>query len=259
MSKIKLGLQLYSIRDEFAADPAGTLKAVAEMGYDGVEFAGPPKLSGAELRELLDKNGLECCGWHTSYDSVQDDNLAATIALNKEVNNRFLIVPGLPGEITKTRADWLKIASFFTDLAEKLSSEGMKTGYHNHSSEFQFVEGEMPWITLFDNTSKDVIAQLDTGNALCGGADCVELLNRYPNQGTTVHLKPFTVDPSGETKPANGFRPLIGDDSLPWGEILSICKNTAGTEWCIVEYESDAFTPMKAVDLSLQRLKKLGF
>lgn len=256
MSDIKIGLQLYSIRNEFSADPAGTLKAVADMGYDGVEFAGPPKLTGGELRKLLDKNGLECCGWHTGYNAVQPDSLAATVALNKEVGNRFVIVPGLPGEKTITRADWAAMGGFFSELAAKLADEGMRTGYHNHSREFQPVDGEAPWDALFSNTDKRVVSQLDTGNAMAGGGDVLALLAKYPGRGATVHLKPFRA---GTAEPKDGFRPLIGDDSLPWTEILKLCKGPVGTEWCIVEYESDAFPPMEAVKLNLKRLKELGY
>ena len=62
MARIPIGLELYSVRQDLDRDPRGTLKAVAEMGYEGVEFAGPPKLSGEELRKLLDEFGLVCCG-----------------------------------------------------------------------------------------------------------------------------------------------------------------------------------------------------
>lgn len=257
MGRIKLGLQLYSIRREFASDPASTLRAVRKMGYEGVEFAGPPNLTGRELRDLLDDNGLECCGWHTPFDAVQPDRLASTVALNREVGNRFVIVPGLPADKTHTRADWRGMADFFSGLAKSLAREGMATGYHNHTREFAPLEGEAAWDTLFGNADRRVVAQLDTGNALCGGGDCVALLKRYPGQGVTVHLKPFRTPPAGGTA-AEGYRPLIGDDSLPWGEIFRVCQETAGTEWFIVEYESDAYPPMEAVALNLQRLRQLA-
>ncbi len=257
MNKIKIGLQLYSVRQAFADDPSGTLKAVKAMGYEGVEFAGPPKLSSAELRDLLDRTGLVCCGWHTPFAAVQPDTLAATVALNRAVGNRFIIVPGLPAELTQTRADWMKMAAFFSRLAGTLANEGMQTGYHNHTREFQPLEGEAPWDTLFGNADRGVIAQLDTGNALCGGGDSAALLARYPGRGVTVHLKPYRVDPAA-TSPHDGYRPLIGDDSLPWPEIFRLCETTAGTEWHIVEYESDAHPPLLAVDLTLQRLRAMG-
>ncbi len=254
MSAIPIGLELYSVRREFAKDPDGTLAAVKAMGYTGVEFAGPPALSGAELRGLLDKHGLVCCGWHTPYDAVQDATLAATVALNRTVGNTAVIVPGLPGELTRTRADWLKVARFFNSLAERLAGEGMATGYHNHTAEFAPLEGEAPWDVLFANTDLRVIMQLDTGNALCGGGDCAAILARYPGRAVTVHLKPYRVGGTHE----EGFRPLIGDDSVPWQKVFRLCRGEAGTRWFIVEYESDAHPPLEAVKLCLQRLHAMG-
>ena len=258
MKRIPIGLELYSVRHEFARDPAGTLQAVKAMGYDGVEFAGPPALSGPALRRLLDENGLVCCGWHTPFAAVQPGTLEATIALNREVGNRFIVVPGLPAEKTRTRADWIGMAGLFSDLAATLAGEGLHAGYHNHTSEFKPLEGEAPWDTFFGHADRRVVAQLDTGNALCGGGDCAALLARYPGQGLSIHLKPYRVVPPG-TEPDAGYRPLIGDDSVPWHEVLRLCGTVAGTQWFVVEYESDAHPPLQAVELCLQRLRALGY
>jgi len=257
MKRIPIGLQLYSVHKDFARDPAGTLKAVKAMGYEGVEFAGPPALTGQALRRILDDNGLVCCGWHTPFAAVQPDKLDETIALNREVGNRYIVIPGLPAEKTRTREDWLAMAGFFSEVAETLADEGMQIGYHNHTTEFTPLGKETPWDILFGNASRRVIAQLDTGNALCGGADCAALLARYPGQGLSIHLKPFrTVPPGGDV--GAGFKPLIGDDSVPWNEVFRLCDTVAGTQWFVVEYESDAYPPLKAVDLNLQRLRAMG-
>jgi len=171
VSRIPIGLELYSVRHDLAEDVAGTLKAVAEMGYEGVEFAGSPQHSAQELRTILDDVGLVCCGWHTPFNLVQDDTLEDTIEFNRIVGNQYIIIPGLPGNLTQTRDDWRKVADFFNQLVEKLAPHDMLTGYHNHSAEFKLVDGEMPWDTLFSNTGSGVVMQLDTGNAIHGGAD----------------------------------------------------------------------------------------
>ena len=257
MKHIPIGLELYSVHQDFARDPSGTLRAVKAMGYEGVEFAGPPALSGPALRRMLDENGLVCCGWHTPFAAVQPETLKATIALNREVGNRYIVVPGLPAEKTRSRADWLAMAAFFSGLAATLAGEGMQVGYHNHTSEFKLMGDEAPWDIFFGHADRRVIAQLDTGNALCGGADCAALLARYPGQGLSIHLKPFrTVPPGGDV--GAGFKPLIGDDSVPWNEVFRLCDTVAGTQWFVVEYESDAYPPLKAVDLNLQRLRAMG-
>jgi sugar phosphate isomerase/epimerase len=133
----------------------------------------------------------------------------------------------------------------------------MATGYHNHHVEFQPLDGEPPWDTFFGNTVKEVIMQLDTGNAVYGGADPVSILRRYPGRAVTVHLKSYSRE-AGRTDPRLGFRPLIGDDDIPWAEVFEACETLGGTEWYVVEYESDAYPPLEAVERFLKRLRSMG-
>ncbi len=256
MSPIPVALELYSVRHELKKDLRGTLKAVAEMGYQGVEFAGAPEYNPQELRSLLEEFSLVCCGWHTPFDLVQDEKLEGTIAFNKAVGNSRIIVPGIPERLRRTREDWLKLAGFFNQLAGKLATHGMVTGYHNHHIEFVPLNGERPWDTFFGNTNASVIMQLDTGNAIFGGADPVALLQKYPGRAGTVHLKPYSKQ-AGEKDGEQGFRALIGEDDTPWQEIFQLCETVGGTQWYIIEYESDAYPPLEAVAGCLQGLKSL--
>ena len=257
MAKIPIGLELYSVRHELAQDVSGTLQAVAAMGYAGVEFAGAPQHRAEELRAILDEVGLACCGWHTPFALIQDDQLDATIVFNRAVGNDKIIVPGIPAELRRSRADWLKLAEFFNRLADKLAVHGMVTGYHNHHVEFTRLDGETPWDTFFGHTQPSVIMQLDNGNALMGGGDVVEIVEKYPGRAVTVHLKPYTVIAPEADRDA-GFRPLIGEDDVPWAAFFRACETVGGTQWYIVEYESDAFPPLEAVDRCLQALRAMG-
>ena len=99
--------------------------------------------------------------------------------------------------------------------------------------------------------------QLDMGNALNGGADLVEILEKYPGRSGTVHLKPYTMSDDKADGHA-GFCPIIGEDSVPWDDIFRVCETTGGTKWYIVEYESDAFPPLEAVERCLKALKAMG-
>ncbi len=256
MARVPIALELYSVRADLQKDIRGTLRAVAAMGYDGVEFAGAPQHSAEEIKALLDETGLVCCSWHTPFQMVQDDKLADTIAFNKTVGNNSIIVPGLPGHLTASQADWLRMAEFFNELAAKLAPHGMFTGYHNHYTEFKALDGETPWDTFFGHTRQDVVMQLDLGNAVYGGADVIDLLKRYPGRSRSIHLKPFSRT-AGRTEPRLGYRPLIGADEVPWSEVFALCE-AGGTEWYIVEYESDAYPPLQAVELCLKALKAMG-
>ena len=249
MSRIPIALQLYSVREDCTRDLPGTLEAVAKMGYEGVEFAGYYGRDATELRKLCDDLELKVIGTHTGLNTLLGDELKRTVEFNQILGNPFLIVPGLPEERRNSRAAWLGTAKMFNEIAEKIKPDGMRTGYHNHAIEFSPMDGELPWDTFFGNTNPQVVMQLDTGNALHGGADPVPFLKKYPGRAATVHLKAYS-----STNP----KALIGEDEVKWDEIFDLCESAGGTEWYIVEQESYAFPPIECVDRCLQSLKEMG-
>jgi sugar phosphate isomerase/epimerase len=247
--RIPIGLQLYSVRHDAAKDTSGVLAAVAKMGYQAVEFAGYYNHSAKDLRKMLDDNGLKCCGTHTGLDTLLGDQLKSTVEFNQALGNKYLIVPGLPESRTRSRQAWLDTAALFNELADKAKADGMLVGYHNHSIEFKPLEGELPWDTFFKAARKDVIMQFDTGNAMSAGADPLVFLERYPGRAVTVHLKEFS---------SSNPKALVGEGDVPWKAVFGALESAGATEWYIVEYESDAYPPLKSVDLCLQNLKKMG-
>jgi len=248
-NKIPFALQLYSVRNECVKDLVGTVTAVGKMVYKAVEFAGYHGRDARTLRKLLDDVGLKCCGTHIALDTLLGDNLPKTIEFNDTLGNQFLIVPSLPGKYTKTRQGWQEAADIFNELADKVKPHGMRVGYHNHNIEFKPIDGEVPWDTFFNRTKKEVVIQFDTGNGVAEGGDPVVYLKKKPGRVASVHVKPWS-----KTKP----NALIGDDELPWKEIFHICETTAGVQWYIIEYESDAFPPLVAVEKTLEVMRRWG-
>lgn len=149
MSKPRVGLQLYSVREECARDLPGTLKAVAEMGYQGVEFAGHHGRTASDLRRMLDNLGLDCCGSHIPLEALLGERFSDTVEFNQVLGNRYLVVPGLPPQYRASHAAWVETAALFNDLCERLAPHNLRIGYHNHTHEFQPMEGEAPWDTFF--------------------------------------------------------------------------------------------------------------
>jgi sugar phosphate isomerase/epimerase len=249
MTKIPIALQLYSVREDCQKDLPGVLKAVAGMGYQGVEFAGYYNRTAQELRTMLDDLGLKCCGTHTGIQTLLGDALPATVEFNRILGNEFLIVPGLPHERTANKAAWLETAHLMNEISAKVKPEGMKTGYHNHHTEFHDMDGELPWDIFFGNTSPDVVMQFDTGNAMHGGAEAGPFLRRYPHRALTVHLKEFS---------ATDDKALIGEGDVKWSEIFELCETIGSTQWYIVEQESYAYPPLECVERCLQNLRNMG-
>ncbi len=259
MARIPIGLELWSVRHDLKADPLGTLKKIKAMGYEGVEFAGAYEYAAADVRQWLDETGLVCCGWHTAYPLVQDDQLEATIEYNKIIGNTRIIVPSIPGNLRQTKADWLALARRFDALAAKLAAHGMMTGYHNHHVEFAPLEGEAPWETFFGATGQGVAHQIDTGNCYRGGGDPVALVKKFPGRSNTVHLKPYTFSLDTPDDPKAPFGPAIGEDETPWADFFAACESVGGTQWYIVEYESDAIADkIVAVRKNIEALRKMG-
>ena len=251
MAKIPVALQLYSVREDCARDLSGTLEAVAEMGYDGVEFAGYYGRTSEELNEMLDDLGLKVAGTHTGIHTLRGDELEKTVEYNKAIGNKFLIVPWLPEEWRDSKASWLNTARFFNEIAEKVKPEGMLVGYHNHAMEFQPIDGEMPWDIFGGATLPDVVMQLDNGNAMHGGVSAdgvLEFLKRYPGRAVTVHLKEFS---------STNDKALIGEGETKWDELFKLCETVGGTEWYIVEQESYAYEPLECVRRCIKSLRKM--
>jgi len=249
MPSIPIALQLYSVRHDCEKDLPSTLEAIAKMGYDGVEFAGYYGRSAGELRKLLDDLGLRVAGTHAGLDTLLGVALAETVAFNRELGNRFLIVPGLAQERRSSREAWLETARIFDRIAERLAPEGMVTGYHNHTVEFTEMGGELPWDTFGGNTGQDVVMQLDLGHVLRAGADPVAVLERYPGRAVTVHLKDYS---------STNDAALIGEGDMRWDDVFHLCESVGGTQWYIVEQESYAYPPLECVERCLRTLRDWG-
>ena len=243
-----IGLQLYSVRGDCQRDLPGTIAAVGKMGYKGVEFAGYYDYKAEQLRKLLDDNGLKCCGTHTAMDTLLGDNLQKTIEFNKTIGNKYLIVPGLPDKYRQSHQAWLDTAKLFNELAEKVKPHGMLVGYHNHSVEFTAMDGELPWDTFYGNTSKEVVMQVDVGNAIGGGVDTLPYLYKYPERAITVHIKEHS-----KTNP-DAF---VGEGDVNWKAFFALCRAVGSTEWYIVEYERRGAQPLESVERCLNNLRKL--
>ena len=248
-AKVPIGVQLYSVRTECKRDLPGTLAGVAKIGYKGVEFAGYYERSAAELRKMLDDDGLKCCGTHTGLDTILGDKLKATIDFNKEIGNKYLIVPSLPAKYRSSKDAWLETAKLFNEAAARAGEQSMLVGYHNHSEEFKPLEDAIPFDLFFGNTNKAVIMQLDIGHALHGGSDPVEVLKRYPGRAITVHVKEW----SSTKKDA-----VVGEGEVKWPEVFQACETIGGTEWYILEEETNAFQGLDGIDKSLKALQAMG-
>jgi sugar phosphate isomerase/epimerase len=246
--KIPIGLQLYSVRKECEKDLPGVLKALAAMGYQGVEFAGYYGRKAEELKKLLDDNGLACCGTHIGLNTLLGDQLAKTVEFNKTIGNPYLIVSYMGEDRLGTVEKAESTGRLFTELAEKVKAEKMRVGYHAHGGDAKKLGDRTAWEVFFSAAGPDVTMQMDIGNFMGGGGDPYAMLRKFPGRSATIHLK--------EHGGKSGA--VIGEGDVKWAEVFELCETSGKTEWYIVEQESYAGGPLDSVKQCIDNLRKMG-
>ena len=246
--KIPIALELYSVRKQCEKDFPGTLRAVAEMGYEGVEFAGYWDTPAREIRKTLDGLGLKAAGTHIEYETLLGDELKKTVEFNKTIGNDFLIVPGVPEEQAQSAQDWAKIARLLEEAAEKVAPEGMWVGFHNHQNEFKKYDGKTAWDVMYGAT-KRLVMQMDIGNAMHGGCEPISFMKKYPGRQQSVHLKEYSA--------AKGFV-RIGEGDVDWKAVLDFCQGSGDTRWYVIEFENLAFPAIESVKMCLEHIRRIA-
>lgn len=253
MSKIKklpIGLEMYSVREAYAADADGTLAALRDMGYDGVEFYGGEgnNLPAEAANELLAKHGLTCFGYQPDWPWVQEDTFERTLRFSEAMNNRRIGIAAAPADVISTREGLESVIALLNKLNDTAQKSGFELGYHAHRTDFVVVDGKTAWDHIFENTPDSFRMVLDTGNALAGGAWSVPLLEKFPRRSPWIHIKPFSLKDQGAT--------MIGEDDFDWPELLTACVELGGAEILDIEYSNNArYQPMEASRLCIERLR----
>ena len=247
--EIPIGTQLWCVRMQLAEDVPGTLKAVGALGYHAVELENAFSRSGSEWKSDLEAAGLKACGFHHHLSELQGEHLAASVEFNQAIGNRNLIIRSLAPEVY-TSADLLKkTAGEVNEVAERLRPHEMRVGYHNHTADFNRIDGEYWWNRFADQTSPDVILQLDTGNASeMEGVTPQSLIRRNAGRTISMHVKPFS------RKDPNAY---LGHDELDWPAIMTAAETVGGIEWYIIEYEKEGVPPLEALGANLRLFEKL--
>ena len=251
----RIGVQLWSVKDDLKQDFEGTLATLARIGFQGVEFAGELGRYAndpAGLRAFLDKQGLQCAGAHLDFAALSDARFAQTTAFYRAMGCRNLIVAwDQRGAYVDGAA---AIAHELAALSVKLKPLGMRIGYHNHAQEMTGPAGRTPWDTIAAGTPHDAILQQDIGWTVFAGKDPAALIRRYPGRTITSHFKAKLAEGSAG-KPL--MKPIIGQDRTDWLAVYRAAREEGGAEWIVLEQEEypDGMRPLEAVAASLRGLR----
>jgi sugar phosphate isomerase/epimerase len=248
-----VGLEMFSVRGELAKDPTATVRAVAKMGYEVVEFFAPyfdwTTNQAKDMRKLMDDLGIRCNSTHNNQPSFTADGLPKAMELNKILGSQYIVmasagrVVGLDG--------WKKVADQLTDASEKLKPAGLRTGYHNHKAEFVALDGKRPMEVLAANTPKEVMLQLDVGTCVEAGSDPVAWIDVNPGRIHCIHCKDWAPGPD------KGYRVLFGEGVSPWTKIFAAAEAKGGIEYYLIEQEGSRFPELETAERCLANWKKL--
>ena len=187
----RVGLQLYSLRDDAKRNLERTLADIAAAGYDDVELLGsfgnfgmPP----AQLRATLDRLGLRAPSTHVSGTAL--DTLERQLDDAQTLGHQYIIVASLPITGTPTLDDYRRWADRLNEAGRRARSRDVWIGFHNHAGDFTLVDGVVPYDLLAERTDPSVVRlQLDTGNLAMAGRDPLDYLTRFGNRYWSFHIK----------------------------------------------------------------------
>lgn len=275
MKKLKIGLQLYSVRDMMEKDFEGTLRAVAEMGYECVEFAGYFGYSAEEVRSICDRLGLEIISVHQKYD-VFMDTPEESVNYLKTLGVPYCAVPWIGRDAWITGYE--TIIADLKKVSALLKKNGIQLLYHNH--EFEFLEKHGNDFILDamcqDLTSEELIPELDVCWVHYAGQDPLCYMKKYPYM-PILHLKDFDckqlgggpayalIDTTGkavskDTRKENEFHfRSVGSGRQDVPAIMKTAEEIA-VEYVIVEQDGDhEGSSLEAVRKSRAYLKSIGY
>jgi sugar phosphate isomerase/epimerase len=245
---IPAGLELYSVRDELKKDPEGTVRAVAQMGYQGVEFYAPyfewSESQTKQMRKLLDDLDIRCFSTHNDSAYLNAENISRARDMNLILGSKYVVMassnpkPGLDG--------WKAVADSLNAAADKLEASGLKAGYHNHQPEFTVIEGQRPMEVLARNTKPSIMLQLDVGTCLEAGSDPVAWIRANPGRIRSLHLKDWSPEP------AKRYTVLFGEGRADWKNIFEAAESAGGVEYYLLEQEGSRFSELETAQRCLQ-------
>jgi sugar phosphate isomerase/epimerase len=247
---IPVGLELYSVRDELKKDLPGTVRGVAKLGYQCVEFYAPYydwTLDYAkEVRKELDDLGVHCYSTHNDSQALMPEGVGKAIELNQALGARYVVLAH-PGDV-KDVDGWKRVAEMLNKANETMSSHGLHAGYHNHALEWKLVDGQMPIELIATNTDKSIMLQLDVGTCLEADSDPVAWVERNPGRIRSMHCKDWS--------PEKGYRVLFGQGVAPWKKLFAAAESKGGIEYYLIEQEGSDYPEMETAQRCLSEYRK---
>ena len=238
-NKGRIGIQLYSIKDELAKDFTGSLKKLSDIGYSSVEPYGFTKddffgHTMKELSNIVKDMGMTISGSHI-WSSISVNNPTEkewdfwknVAGIMKSGGGKCAVQSSLPK--AETVDDLKRIVSYFNHAGEICKEEGVKFAFHNHTEVFSEIEGELILDYLINNTDPELVFfQMDWGHTVNGGGDCLRILRDFPKRIALWHASDFDAKSRKYTE--------VGKGSVPYKAMFELAD--LALEQLIVEQET---------------------
>lgn len=256
MSLPKLAVQLYTVRDQLAAEPHKTLEIIRNTGLEYVELAGTAGLSNEEFKIMLDDTGLQVCGMHVGIERFEKD-LDQLVDEARSFECEWLVLPWIGNEMYKE--GWSPVREKLQRIDRSVQDKGLQFAYHNHAFEFEKRDGKTGFESLFrvdpeepkqtERKPNDLMAEVDVFWAAYGHADPSRLISAMPGRVPLVHLKDMGAGDKREN--CDG-----GKGILDWGSILVACAEVQ-TQFGIIELDTSS-DPIESVKASVEFFASMG-
>ncbi|MGB5170498.1 sugar phosphate isomerase/epimerase family protein [Eudoraea sp.] len=246
----KMGVQLYSFRDEMLNDPIETLKQIANIGIKEIETARSSKghyygLKPEEMKKICDDLGMNLKSGHVHLDDAWEKTMNEAVVSGQE----YLICSSMPSK-GQNVDNYKKVAESFNKAGEACKALNLKFGYHNHDYEFDSEGGEVLYDILLKNTDPSLVhMELDLGWVITAGKDPLEYFENYPGRFPLWHLKDMNLAKKESTE--------FGKGGLDIKKMLAY-KKASGVKHIFIEQEEYAKSPLESMEYNMKYLKGLS-
>jgi sugar phosphate isomerase/epimerase len=244
----RIGVQMYTVRDLLTADTAGTLDAVAGMGYVEVETAGYAGLTPHEFATLLKNAGLNAPSAHVPLTDIESapERLLEAAAV---VGHRYLVVPWLDPALRGSIDGYARVGEVLNGFGEVCAAQGIQLGYHNHDFEFAPIDGVVPYDVLLERCDADLVKfEMDLFWAAKAGADTAAYFRAWPGRFPMCHVKDMT---------AAGEMVAVGDGRIDFAALFD-AGATGGLEHYFVEHDNPE-DPLASIRRSFESVEGIRF
>lgn len=253
-----VGLQLYSLRDQFKTDVAGTLDKVRAMGIKYVELAGTYGVAPEKFKEMLDARGLKAVSGHFSYEQCRD-NVEQIAREAKIFGLEYVGCAWIPHKDPFDEKTTREAAAVFNRAGEALAKQGLKFFYHTHGYEFlPYRDGTLFDLLASETNPKYVHFQMDIFWIVNPGQDPLKLFQKYGSRFELMHVKDMKAGTpqsfTGHSDVTNNV--VLGQGVIDWPNVFQAAKK-AGVKWYFIEDESP--TAETQIPKSLSYLEQLKF